>query len=160
MLMHQMSKRRHRHHLQLAQGCRSLSLRQCKGQAEGFKLSIIIISVFIKEPYTLEKALFECVYGAGRAMEIHLEETEGCGGKVWWWWGGGCNWNWWALETLQNVWPGRFSPLTDETGVQPTPRPKASLFTPNYLRIIVHRVGIKAHVIRLYSIFFCAVRRV
>lgn len=43
-----------------------------KGRVECFKLSIIIISVFIKEPYTLEKALFECVYGAGRAMEIHL----------------------------------------------------------------------------------------
>lgn len=44
------------------------------GRRQGgvLKLSIIIISVFIKEPYTLEKALFECVCGAGRAMEIHL----------------------------------------------------------------------------------------
>lgn len=67
-----MSERRRRHLRLFSRKARSLSLRQCKGQAEGFKLSIIIISVFIKEPYTLEKALSERVYGAGRAMEIHL----------------------------------------------------------------------------------------
>lgn len=49
-----------------------LGLRQSKEQTERFKLSIIIITVFIKEPYTLEKALFECVYGARRVIEIHL----------------------------------------------------------------------------------------
>lgn len=36
-------------------GLRSLGLRQCKEQTERFKLSIIVITVFIKEPYTLEK---------------------------------------------------------------------------------------------------------
>lgn len=34
------------------------------GQTERFRISIIIITVFIKEPYTLEKVVLDCVCGA------------------------------------------------------------------------------------------------
>lgn len=39
---------------------------QSGGQTDRFKISIIIITVFIKEPYTLEKVVFDCVYRAAQ----------------------------------------------------------------------------------------------
>lgn len=47
-------------------GLGSLGLRQRKEQTERFKLSIIVITVFIKEPYTLEKhSLSVCMEPGG-----------------------------------------------------------------------------------------------
>lgn len=40
------------------------TVRPPRGQTERFKISIIIITVFIKEPYPLEKVVFDCVCGA------------------------------------------------------------------------------------------------